>query len=78
MTQTLVTGGAGFIGSYLVDLLVQRQSRVRVLALPGSSVAHLPLSQIEIIFGDIRDRAIVRQAVQGCTEVYHLAADPQL
>jgi dihydroflavonol-4-reductase len=74
----LVTGGAGFIGSHLVRLLVERGERVRVFEHPAASVAHLPLNKIELIRGDIRDRAAVKEAVQGCRDVYHLAANPKL
>ncbi|MCE9530329.1 MAG: SDR family oxidoreductase [Planctomycetes bacterium] len=81
MTNTpriLVTGGAGFIGSHLVRQLVERGETVRVLDRPEAKIDHLPLSQIEFVAADIRDRLAVRQAVQGCRQVYHLAANPQL
>jgi dihydroflavonol-4-reductase len=75
---TLVTGGAGFIGSHLVRLLVERGERVRVLDRPGAKVDHLPLDRIDFVPADIRDREVVRRAVRGCRVVYHLAANPQL
>jgi len=78
MGLVLVTGGAGFIGSHLVGLLVQRGQRVRVLERPGVAATHLPLDRIDFVRGDIRDRQCVREAVRGCEEVYHLAANPQL
>lgn len=74
----LVTGGAGFIGAHLVEMLVQRGAAVRVLERPGVNVdpfRHLP---VEWAFADIRDRAAVKQAVAGCEQVYHLAANPNL
>ena len=74
----VVTGGAGFIGSHLVRLLVGRGERVRVLDRPGARVDHLPLDRIDLVTADIRDRAAVRAAVQGAEVVYHLAANPQL
>ena len=75
---TLVTGGAGFIGSHLVRLLVERGECVRVLDRPGAKNDHLPLDRIEFVPADIRDRDAVRSAVRGCRFVYHLAANPQL
>jgi hopanoid-associated sugar epimerase len=78
LSRTLVTGGAGFIGSHLVRLLVDRGESVRVLERARAKVDHLPLARIELIHADIRDRGAVRKAVQGCGRVYHLAADPQL
>ena len=74
---TLVTGGAGFIGSHLVRLLVDRGERVRVLDRPRAKVDHLPAG-VEIVIADIRDRDAAREAVRGCRFVYHLAANPQL
>ena len=78
MQFTLVTGGAGFIGSHLVRLLVEQGRRVRVFERPGARVDHLPLAKIDLIRGDIRDRAAVDQAVRGCDAVFHLAANPNL
>jgi dihydroflavonol-4-reductase len=75
---SLVTGGAGFIGSHLVRLLAGRGEMVRVLERPGAAVGHLPLDRIELVRGDIRERAAVEKAVRGCREVYHLAANPHL
>ena len=75
--RVLVTGGAGFIGSHLVALLVSEGRSVRVLERNGADVRHLP-ARIELMRGDIRDRQSVREAVRGCEEVYHLAANPQL
>ncbi|HKI33391.1 MAG TPA: NAD-dependent epimerase/dehydratase family protein [Gemmataceae bacterium] len=74
----LVTGGAGFIGSHLVSLLVKRGAAVRVLERPGARVDHLPLDRIDVVFADVRDRAAVERAIRGCPLVYHLAANPNL
>lgn len=74
---TIVTGGAGFIGSHLVDRLVGRGERVRVLERPGARVEHLPVG-VEVVFGDVRDPTAVRAAMNGVRHVYHLAANPRL
>ncbi|CAN5719481.1 NAD-dependent epimerase/dehydratase family protein [soil metagenome] len=74
---TVVTGGAGFIGSHLVDRLVAEGHSIRVVERPGASVEHLPPS-VEIVRADIRDRQQVRQALKGGRRVYHLAANPNL
>jgi len=74
----LVTGGAGFIGSHLVRRLLDSGQPVRVLERPGAPVKHLPLDRIDLVWADIRDRQAVEQAVRGCRDVYHLAANPQL
>lgn len=77
-TPTLVTGGAGFIGSHLVRRLLDRGDRVRILERPGASLKHLPVGQIDVVLADVRDREAVRSAVRGCRYVYHLAANPNL
>jgi dihydroflavonol-4-reductase len=74
----LVTGGAGFIGSHLVRRLVEMGERVRVLEQQAAPVDHLPLDRIDLIRGDIRAVNCVHDAVRGCREVYHLAANPHL
>lgn len=78
MGQIVVTGGAGFIGSQLVRMLVAEGATVRVIERPGAGVTHLPLDQIDVTVADIRDRRAVRHALDGAEEVYHLAANPQL
>ena len=75
--MTIVTGGAGFIGSHLVERLVAGGERVRVVERPGAEVAHLPQA-VEVVRADIRDREATRRAVEGARFVYHLAANPNL
>ncbi len=60
----VVTGGAGFIGSHLVERLAQSGSRVRVIEKPGAHVAHLPPG-VEVAFADIRDRESLDRAMAG-------------
>ena len=74
---TIVTGGAGFIGGHLVDLLVNRGERVRVVERPEADVGRLPRS-VEVIRADIRDEAATAIALRGGRFVYHLAANPNL
>lgn len=77
----LVTGGAGFIGSHIVDELVWRGQQVRVLDnfLTGKrqNLAKY-LADIELIEGDIRNLATIQQAMQGVDYVLHQAALPSV
>ena len=72
----LVTGGAGFIGSNLVDALLARGYSVRVLDnLSTGKRSNLPADErVELIEGDVADAQAVRGALQGCAAVVHLAA----
>lgn len=77
----LVTGGAGFIGSHIVEELVKREERVRVLDnfSTGKKENIAPfLEEIELIEGDIRDSEIVKKAVKEIDYVLHQAALPSV
>ncbi len=76
-SKALVTGGAGFIGSHLVDELVRQGCRVTVLDnLSGGHLRNLEAaaSRINFIQGDIRDLESVVRASEGCEAVFHQAA----
>ena len=72
----LITGGAGFIGSSLVDALLARGYAVRVLDnLSTGKRENLPQDErVELIVGDVANVECVRRSVQGCRAVVHLAA----
>ena len=77
VSHYLVTGGAGFIGSHMVDALVTKGKRVRVLDnFSSGKLGNLSMvsGQIELIEGDVRDETICRQAMGGVEAVIHLAA----
>jgi dihydroflavonol-4-reductase len=74
---TVVTGGAGFIGSHLVAQLVDSGQQVRVVERPGAVTDHLPRSA-QVFHADIRDREAMGRAMRGGRLVYHLAANPNL
>ncbi|MCJ7508569.1 MAG: SDR family oxidoreductase [candidate division Zixibacteria bacterium] len=77
----LVTGGAGFIGSNIVEELVRRGEKVKVLDNFSSgrrnNIAHL-LDEIEVVEGDVRDFWTVIQATKGVEYILHQAALPSV
>lgn len=77
MAKFLVTGGAGFIGSNIVDALVRDGNQVRVLDdFSSGKRENLSgvLNKIELLEGDIRDKAIVAKSVLGIDYILHQAA----
>ena len=79
----LVTGGAGFIGSHLVDSLVAQGKSVRVLDNFSSGreeflAHHKSTTNVEIFRADLLDPESVKNAMQGINTVHHLAANPDI
>ncbi len=74
----LVTGASGFVGSAVVRALLARGSQVRVLVRPQSDLSNVRDLAVEIVEGDLRDPASLRRACEGCSGLYHLAADYRL
>lgn len=80
--KVLVTGADGFIGSHLVEQLIEEGAHVKAFVYYNSfnnwgwidTLSKEQISKLEIFAGDIRDPNGVRAAVQGCDIVFHLAA----
>ncbi|MFI5332427.1 MAG: NAD-dependent epimerase/dehydratase family protein, partial [Desulfobaccales bacterium] len=74
---TLVTGGTGFVGRAVVVALLAQGRPVRVLARNPKhpALAGLP---VEVAPGDLRDRASLELALEGCSRLFHVAADYRL
>ena len=77
--RVLVTGGAGFIGSHTVDLLLERGDQVRILdnlqhrVHPHGRPSYLT-SEVELMVDDVADRGAMSKALDGVQAVLHLAA----
>ncbi|RKU32918.1 LPS biosynthesis protein WbpP [Candidatus Poribacteria bacterium] len=81
MAYYLVTGGCGFVGSHLVEALVQKGERVCVFdncsTGKAKNIAHLK-DQIEFVEGDLRELDVVHQAVAGVDYIFHQGARPSV
>ncbi len=78
--RVLVTGGASFIGSHLVDALAEMGARVRVVDDLSSGrrenvQGHLGTGRVEFVRADLEDPGVTRSAVEEVSVVFHLAAD---
>ena len=78
--KVLVTGGTSFIGSHLVDALVERGTKVRVVDdLTSGRLSniehHLKGGHVTFVEADLREPGVTRAAINGIEVVFHLAAD---
>lgn len=76
--KALVTGANGFTGSHLVKALEQRGDTVVGLVRKTSDLSRLAGCQVQLVYGDITDRAALQTAMQGVDVVFHTAAYVEL
>lgn len=81
MNKILITGGAGFIGSHLADELIGKNYQVVVLDNlseqvhgPGENIPNYLNPEVDFVYGDVRDAALVQQLVKDVDAVFHFAA----
>ena len=81
-TLAVVTGGAGAIGSHVVDMLVAEGAHVVAFdchpdgTVPANLSDALATGRVELAWGDVRDAAVIEEACQGADLVFHLAVAP--
>jgi nucleoside-diphosphate-sugar epimerase len=74
--SVLVTGGASFIGSHLVEALSERGASIRVVDnLSSGRSEYLEGLDVDFVLGDLLDQALTRRVVEGMDVIFHLAAD---
>jgi UDP-glucose 4-epimerase len=81
--KILVTGGAGFIGSHIVDRLVDEDYKVRVVDNLSSGRTenlrrHIDSNTIELVIGDLKDPQTALRSVENVDAVFHFAANPEV
>ena len=74
-SSVLVTGSTGFLGSRIVEILLEKGYKVRAFVRKTSKIEKLKKLDVEICVGDIADLASLRQAFEGIDYVVHAAAD---
>ena len=72
--RVLVTGATGFTGSYVVPLLLRQGAHVRCLVRANSETSRLPLSEIELAFGDLSEQDSIERALQGTDALVNIAS----
>lgn len=76
MSKFLVTGGAGFIGSHLVEKLVDLGHEVIVadIMLRGNKIPHDVMDRVDFHNADVKDRDSMFELIKGCDQIFHFAA----
>ena len=75
---SLVTGATGFVGAAVVRALLREGHAVRVLARPKSDRRNLAGLDVAVVEGSLEDAASLARAVEGCRQLFHVAADYRL
>ena len=75
MRPVLVTGASGFVGWHVARLVAESGLPVRAMTRGRNPVPDL---NVQVVQGDLTDRASLERAVEGCSVVYHVAADYRL
>src|SRR5881396_327700 len=75
---TLITGAAGFLGWHVTRLLARHVESVRVLVRPTSQTRAMEGLNVDCVYGDLRDKASLANALEGVRQVFHVAADYRL
>jgi dihydroflavonol-4-reductase len=76
--KALVTGATGFVGAAVARALSAAGWQVRALARAGSNRGNLLQLAVEVVEGDLADVASLQRALDGCTALFHVAADYRL
>ena len=74
MMRVLVTGATGFTGSYVVPLLLRQGAHVRCLVRASSDTSRLPISQVELVVGDLSEQNSIERALQGTDALVNIAS----
>jgi len=74
MAKVLITGATGFIGNHVTRLCLEKGDDVRVMVMSGEDRSPLNGMEVEFVEGNLTDHPSLSKAVEGCEQLYHLAA----
>jgi len=76
--KTLITGAAGFVGAAVLRELLKKGHKVKALVRQSSVLDNLKNLDVEIIYGDLKDRDSLKRCLKNCKYLFHVAADYRL
>jgi len=76
--KTLITGAAGFVGSAVLRELLKKGHKVKALVRQSSVLDNLKNLDVEIVYGDLKDRDSLKKSLKDCKYLFHVAADYRL
>ena len=76
--KTLVTGATGFVGAAVLRELLKKGHKVKALVRKSSVLDNLKNLDIEIVYGDLKDRDSLKKCLKDCNYLFHVAADYRL
>ncbi len=76
--KTLITGAAGFVGAAVLRELLKKGHKVKALVRQSSVLDNLKNLDVEIVYGDLKDRDSLKRCLKNCKYLFHVAADYRL
>ena len=76
--KTLITGATGFVGSAVLRELLKKEHQIKALVRQSSVLDNLKNLDVEIVYGDLKDKDSLKRCLKDCKHLFHVAADYRL
>ena len=76
--KTLITGATGFVGSAVLRELLKKEHQIKALVRQSSVLDNLKNLDVEIVYGDLKDKDSLKKCLKDCKHLFHVAADYRL
>ena len=76
--KTLITGATGFVGSAVLRELLKKKHKIKALVRQSSVLDNLKNLDVEIVYGDLKDKDSLKRCLKDCKNLFHVAADYRL